>query len=84
MLSFVEVVTVRGYGRVCRSSCVSGIMIAIGFLLMILSIFLLSMSGSSDVSAPVGGGGVGGRGGKGGKNRTFTKDVNRFFKNIMR
>ena len=51
----------------------SGIMIAIGFLLMILSIFLLSMSGSSDVSAPVGGGGVGGEEGRGGKTEHLQK-----------
>jgi len=56
----------------------SGIMVGVGFLLMILSIFLLSRSGSSetpDVSQVAG---------KKRKNSNFTKDINRFFKNIMR
>ena len=57
----------------------SGIMVSVGVFLMMLSIFLLSRSSGSsetpDVSQVAG---------KKRKNSNFTKDINRFFKNIMR
>ena len=59
----------------------SGIMVGVGFILMMLSIFLLSRSGSSDIpDIPD----VSQEAGKKRKNSNFTKDINRFFKNIMR